>query len=96
MLTTMRKKANSNQTELSKLRNRIRLLHNKLFEAEQSLAKHDIAYQDKLDELDLTMRRKDAMIKELSGRLHDGHHTYRSKMEIYSEIPYRTAKRKRK
>ena len=77
------------------MRNRIRLLHDKLFEAEQSLAKHDIAYQDKLDELDLTMRRKDAMIKELSGRLHDGHHTFRSKRDIYAEIPYHTAKRQR-
>jgi len=75
------------------LRNRIRLLHDKLFEAEQSLAKHDNAYQDNLDELDLSIRRKDAMIKELSGRYHDGHHTSRSKEEIYAEIPRRRAKR---
>ena len=95
MLTTMRKKANSNQTELSKLRGRIRFLQDKLFEAEHSLAKHDNEYQDKLDEWDLAIRQKDAMIKELSGRLHDGHHTYRSKREIFAEIQYRTAKRQR-
>ena len=95
MLTTMQKKATSNQTELSKLRGRNRFLQDKLFAAEYSLVKYDNEYQEKLDEWDLAICQKDAMIKELSGRLHDGHHTYRSKREIYAEIPYRTAKRQR-
>jgi hypothetical protein len=72
----MQKKATSNQTELSKLRDENRFLRDKLFSAEHSLAKHDNEYQDKTDELDKMICLKDAKIKELWGRWNNPHHTY--------------------